>query len=1032
MEPGRLARRAPPDPYPSLAMRNSSSTPIARRVPSSRGRCMFVLLVALLAFAAGADAQEGTVAGTVVKAGTLTPVEGAQVQVQGTSIGAATDAAGRFRITGLSGDQVTLEIRRVSFQRVTQSVRVGDLAVRVVLNEAPVELDAVVVTGTAIGERRRAIGNAVATIDAAQELERSAAPNLGTLLQSRAPGVIVVPNTGRIGAGPTIWIRGRSTLSLSNEPIVYIDGVRVNNAVNQGPPGAGAGAFGAQNSEIASRLNDISPEDIESIEIIKGPAAATIYGTEAANGVIQIITKKGIAGQARWTARMEQGAQWFRDPEGRIPVNYSRDTVSGSPTFGQIVPWNPIQQERDRGTPIFHTGRTQSYQVALSGGRELLTYYLSGTYNDEEGIEPNNSGQNFSGHASLNVSPSSKVDIATSLHFLRSTAHLGADAGLSSMLGIALGHPMVNPTRRGFAFAPPEVPQQLYDNAQDINRFTGGATVSHRPASWFAHRLTFGLDYTADDSRALERYAPPELRPFVVAFAGAAGADGRIAQTLRNHSYITGDYSSTATFALTPSLSSASSIGGQFLRKQLKSSGLSGTQFPAPGVETVSGTTVVGTPTQSLTVNTTVGVYGQQQFGWNDRLFLTAGLRVDNNSAFGDEFDWVTYPKVGASWVISEESFWGGGLRTIINALKLRAAYGESGQQPNAFVALRTVVNAPRANGTPGVTPGSLGNPDLKPERGKEFEVGFEAGLLDRLSLDFTYYTKRTEDAILTRSLAPSGGFAGDQTVNIGETSNRGVELQAQFRAITLERFSWEIGGNISTNKDRIEDMGEIPSGAATLRNVEGYPIQGFWTKRIASATRNPDNSIDTASIRCVAGPSGGTPVRCNQALPVFIGTQTPKVTGAVTNTFSIGSRLTLYGLVDFKRGHKILNANDANRCAATIKVCEAQHFPERYSTAYLAAIAPSSATAGVLEPFIEDASFVKLREISASYRLPELWVSRAGVSSATLTIAGRNLATWADYAGIDPEVRYQGTVPQDQGLVPALTQFVVSLNLGF
>ena len=1011
-------------------MRPLSSTPTPIAASAANLRCRAALcLIALTALAplAPARAQQGTVAGAVVKAGTLTPIEGARVQVQGTTLGAATDAAGRFRITGLSGEQVTLEVRRLSFQAATQIARVGDLAVRIVLTEAAVELDQVVVTGTGIGERRRSLGNTVATIDAAQELERSAAPNLGTLLQSRAPGVIIAPNSGRVGSGPTVWIRGRSSLSLSNEPIVYIDGIRVNNAVNQG---AAASTLGAQNAQVASRLNDIAPEDIQDIEIIKGPAAATIYGTEASNGVIQIITKKGAAGQARWTARIEQGAQWFRDAEGRITTNYARNTA------GEIVPWNPIQQEKDRGTPVFSTGQTQTYHVALSGGRDQLTYYLSGTYNDDEGIEPNNFGKTFTAHANVNTAPSDKIDVGASLHFVRNNLHLGADGGVSPLLGMSIGHPLVFPNNRGFGFAPPEVPQQLYDNAQDINRFTGGTTLSHRPASWFAHRLTLGLDYTSDDSRALERYASPELRPFVTALAGAAAADGRITQTLRNHSYITGDYSGTATFAITSALSSATSIGGQWVRKQLKNSTLSGQRFPAPGVETVSGTTVAGTPTQELIVNTTMGVYGQQQFGWNDRLFLTAGVRVDNNSAFGEDLDWVTYPKVSAAWVISEESFWGSSLGNIVNTLKLRTAYGQSGQQPNAFVALRTVVNAPRANGLPGVTPGSLGNPDLKPERGTEWEAGFEAALFDRLSLDFTYYTRRTKDAILTRQLAPSGGFAGDQTVNIGETSNSGVELQAHFRAITLERFAWEIGGTISTNKDRIEDMGGVPTGAGSLRNVEGYPILAWWTKRIASATRNPDGTVDTASIRCVAGPSGGTPVRCAQALPIFVGTQTPKVLGNVTNTFSIGQRLTLYGMVDFKRGHKILNANAANACA--FNVCEARHFPERYSTEYLAGIAPSSTTAGVLDQFIQDGSFVKLREISASYRLPEQWVSRAGIATATLTVAGRNLATWTDFTGPDPEVRYtgipptQGSVPQDQALLPALTQFVVSLNLGF
>jgi TonB-linked SusC/RagA family outer membrane protein len=965
----------------------------------------------------------GVVTGRVIDVRTSAPVAGASVEVDGSRIATATGDDGRYRLTNVPAGQRVIIVRRLGYAASRQSVTVTDdqqTTADFSLQAAAIALDQVVVTGTAGGEQRRSIGNSVATIDASQELERSAAPNLGTLLQSRAAGVIVTPNTGRVGAGPTIQIRGRSSLSLSSEPIVYVDGVRVNNATGQGPSGANAASFGAQNSQVASRLNDINPDDIETIEIIKGPAAATIYGTEAANGVIQIITKRGRSGGNQWTAKTEQGAVWFRDAEGRIPVNYQRDPA------GAIVAWNPIKQEEDRGTPIFRTGRTQSYTAALSGGREQSTYYASGTYNDDEGIEPNNSGTMFSGRGNLSVIASSKIDIQTSLGYFRATNHLGADNGLSAMLGAALGHPLQNPASRGFAFAPPEVPQQLYDNAQDINRFTGSATLNHRPIGWFAHRLLVGIDYTSDDSRALEKYAGPDLRPFFTAgLGGQATADGRIGQTLRNNSFITGDYSGTATFNLTPAISSASSIGGQFVRRQLKSSSLGGIQFPAPGVETVSGTTTKGTPSQSLTVNTTVGGYAQQRFGWNDRLFVTGAVRVDNNSAFGEDFKWVTYPKVSATWVMSEEPFWN--WSGVVDAFKLRAAYGQSGQQPNAFVALRTVTNSPRANGTAGVTPGSLGNPDLKPERGTEVEAGFEAGLFNRLSLDFTFYTRRTKDAILSQQIAPSSGFAGTQTVNIGETSNRGFELQANLNALTLDNFAWDIGANVSTNKDRVEDRGGLSPGTGLTRDAEGYPIGGLWTKTIASATRNPDNTV--TNILCNNGPpTNGPPVACAAALATFVGTPTPKVLGAVTNTFTIAKRLSIHTMVDFKRGHKLLNANDANRCA--LNLCEARFFPESYSTEYLAAIIPAN-VATVQQPFIQDASFVKLREVSATYQLPEAWVRRARVARTSFTLAGRNLATWSDYNGMDPEVRGPAG-PVDQGLLPPLTQFLASLTIAF
>lgn len=245
----------------------------------------------------------GTIVGRVTDRRSGVGLAETVIQVVGFRLGATTDGDGRYRIANFPAGSHVVIARRIGYESDRQTVTVVDgqeTTADFTLEAAVVALDEVVVTGAAGGEQRRSIGNAVSTIDADLELQRSAAPNLTSLIQSRAPGVIITPSTGRIGAGPTIQIRGRSSLSLGAEPIINVDGVRVNNATDQGP--TGAGGFSAQNSEVASRLNDINPEDIESIEIIKGPAAATIYGTEASNGVIQIITKRG-AGRPRWTAK---------------------------------------------------------------------------------------------------------------------------------------------------------------------------------------------------------------------------------------------------------------------------------------------------------------------------------------------------------------------------------------------------------------------------------------------------------------------------------------------------------------------------------------------------------------------------------------------------------------------------------------------------------------------------------------------------------------------------------------------------------
>ncbi len=997
--------------------------------PSSWWRVALLCLVgatSLPAFStASAQAASGTIAGRVTDERSGVPVVGSVITVNGTRLGATTDGDGRYRIQGVAPGTQLLVARRIGYVADSLSVNVSanqEVRADFKLLSAAFSLEQIVVTGTPGGEQRRSLGNAVGTIDVTTALEKSAAPNLTSILSSRANGAIITPGSGRLGAGPTIQIRGRSSLSLSSEPIIYVDGVRVNNAVNQGPTGA-AGAFGAQNSQVSSRLNDINPDDIASIEIIRGPAAATIYGTEAANGVIQIITKKGAGGAARWTASVGQGIQSFRDPEGRIPTNYFRNGA------GEVVGWNGYQQEADSGRAYFHTGNTQSYNLGVSGGlTDQFTYYVSGTYDREKGIEPNNFGRSFSGRANLAFTPSDKLDIQSNMGYVRSSTHLGVDAGLGTMYNTLYGHPLAFGTAtRGFALTPPEVTQRLFDNSSDINRFTGGITANHRPSDWFTQRLTVGIDFTADDSRALERFAPPDLAPYLV---GLGATRGRIYQNLRNNSYITGDYAATGKIDVGAGISSSSSVGVNFIKKYLNTSGLGAVGFPAPGLETVSSATDPPSVSQSQIINTTLGVWGQQQFGWNDRRFITAALRVDNNSAFGNDFQWVSYPKLSASWVLSEEPFWGD-LSQTVNSLKLRTAYGQSGQQPDAFAALRTFVAAGRGNGAAGVTPGSFGNDALRPERGTEFEVGFETEILHRLSFDFTYFNKRTRDAILLQPTAPSGGFPGSRPVNIGETKNHGMEMQANLQVLARENVAWELTGQVATNKDEVVSLGDLPFAGTTFRrSVVGYPIGGMWSKRVVSADRDPVTSA-ISNVLCDGGP-GNAPVACGAAPEVFIGTPTPKVTGAVSSTVTLFDRLSVYGLLDIKRGHKLLNANETNRCGALLPLCDANYNPAGYETNYLASLSRLSGGPAVIQgAFMQDASFVRLAEVSVTYQLPSRFVSGIGASGGRLSVAGRNLHLWTDYGGLDPESRY-GANGIDQAIIPPLQRFVATLNLTF
>ena len=974
--------------------------------------------------------QEATtvVSGVVTDSRSKQPVAGASVTINGTRLGAITGADGKYRIAlAPVGDQV-VQVRRLGYtsQRRAATLTNAPLTIDVALELAATSLDQVVVTATAGGELRRSIGNSVATINADDAISKSSAQNISTLIGARAPGVIIAATTGRIGAGPAIQIRGRNSIGLDNSPLLFVDGVRVNNSTSAGPVGV-AGRLGGQNSNIGGRLNDISPEDIESIEIIKGPAAATIYGTEAANGVIQIITKRGIAsGRQQLSLVVEQGSIQFLNAAGRIPTNYAKDAS------GTIVAWNGVQSEKDRGTPIYKNGQTRKYIGSLNGGREGLAYYVSGTYQNDNGVEPNNALRQAGFRANINAQPTSSVDVATSLSYVSLSAHLGADVGLSPLIGAVIGHPVLFPNARGFfPNNSPEIPQTLFDNAQSVWRFLGSTSITHRPTSWLTQRVLVGVDETGDDSRAIEHFTSD---PAKVALMGAVAASGSIGQTLRHNRIISSEYSATARTRLMSGLSAASSLGGQFYRTELNASFLGGVGFPGVGVETVNAASTPSTSTQNQTLNTTIGAYGQEQLSWNDRLYLTGALRVDNNSAFGSKLKWVTYPKVSLSWVTSQEPFWR--QNGLVNSLRLRGAFGQSGRQPAAFSALRTFSPTQGPGGTSAVTPNSIGNADLKPERGSEVELGFESKLFDRLDLDFTYFNKHTTDVIINQPTAPSTGFFVATPANLGRVDNQGIELLAQLQVLSRKNIAWDITGNIGTSKDVVKDLGGV--GGVVLNagqvNVVGGPIGGIYTRKVVSADRNATTNFAT-NVLCDGG-EGKPAIACASAPFLFIGTPTPRVTGSVANSLTLFKLFRVYALVDFKRGYRVFNSDESNRCqgAAGASLCRANYYPLEFDPVYLAEHVGGATAAGITDQYYQDGSFAKLREVSITYTLPAKLLH--GYQSASIILSGRDLRTFTKYAGIDPETSVANLatsfITNTQAVTPPLTRYIATINLKF
>ena len=735
------------------------------------------------------------------------------------------------------------------------------------------------------------------------------------------------------------------------------------------------------------------------------------------SGVIQIITKKGAANGAgpQFSLRSSYGTIYFRDAENRIPTNYMRNAE------GEIVAWNAVQQEKERGVPLFRNGTTQALHGSVMGGADRFRYYASASFEDEKGVEPNNYGRQFALHSNLDVALSDKVDIATSLNFTDLNNHLGTEDAVSAMLGATCGHILLHPTRRGFCLGyPPEISWELYDNTAKVSRFTTSGTVNYRMTDWLRHRVLVGVDYTSGDHRFLERFATPDLAQWLTPTQAA----GRIGQTLRLNRDITVDASSAATNALTSQLTSYLSAGVQVIRTQASISELGGNGFPAPGIDAITATATKITATGTDALNTTLGMYVQEKVGWNDRLFLTGALRIDNNSAFGEDLKWVTYPKADVTYVVSEEPFFAP-LTNIVNTLRVRAAYGESGRAPATFQALRTFTPVQGPGGTNAVTPGSQGNPNLRPERGKEWEVGFETALFDRVSLDVTYFSKKQVDLIQSQGVAPSSGFPGSIPVNIGRVDASGIEVQAGFDALRRRNFNWRVDANVSSDESWVYSVGDASTNTTDAGEYirANYPRGAVFTKRVVAAELNPTTGL-AINVMCDGGEDNDhAPMACAQAPTVYIGQTRPKYSGALSNTFTIMRDLRVYALLDFKSDYLRYNFDEQLRCTgeAGAKLCDINVNPQNYSPLEVAQTVPR--TQGLVEMYYQDGSFVKLREVALSYNIPQRYVPLANRASITLT--GRELGLWTKYTGYDPETR-------SQRVVPPLTRLTATLNVGF
>ncbi len=981
--------------------------PISRSNPKPRGGFLTsgAALLALALASVPASAQN-TITGTVIASSSQQPLGGVQVQIDGTDLGALTDNRGRFLILNAPSGTVTVRAIMIGYQEVSAEATAG-APVTIELHETAISMDEIVVTGVVGEQTARAVGNVVGQVDVAELEQLAPAADIQRMISATVPGVRVALSSGEVGTGGTTRIRGIASLSLGAQPLIYVDGVRVN-----GDEASGAlGGTGFRGNSQPSRLGDFNPDEIENIEIIKGPAAATLYGTEASNGVINIITKRGRTGAPRINVTMKQGANFYPDVYGMFPdVWYQCNGVSQTVdvderlkcTPGTVASFNVLEIDRDvYGNEWFQAGHVQSYGADVTGGSQEITYFVSADWDRDEGVVEYNWKNRMSGRANVRYTPSDELTLDFGLGAIRSTAQsASAQQPLPTAILWACPAPgceagdMSAPSRidgpyRGYIAYLPEAYEDEIEGFQHVDRTTFSLQLNHQPTGWFSQRAIVGGDFSGVRNSELYR-ATGNIGQFT--------PWGRKTIINLNTSYISLDYQANGILDWGDNLSLTTSGGVQYYQRRESSTLSHGETFPVEALETVS-SGAEKRAEEDFVENKTFGVFVQEQIAWGNRLFLTGAVRGDDNSAFGKNFDFVVYPKLSASYVLSDEAFFQNAFAGV-NTMKLRAAWGKAGKQPDVFDAIQTYTPTVGPAGASVLTPENIGNPDLKPEVGTELEVGFDVGLMgDLIGLEFTAYTQTTNDALVRVPVIPSKGFPGVQFRNIGEIRNKGIEVAVNGAVYSSGSLSIDLGATFSTFDNEVTDLGGQPpivqSSSSLNRqfHVEGFPLGAMFYKRVVNATLDGSSGRNVATnLMCEGGETigdsnfswgDGSVVPCDGAPEVYWGQPIPNIEAGLYASVRVGQNLTLYGLVDYVGGHHMSLGDVSAQHRFFINSRAILERTDPILLGYEALGAEGLAQSGVV-----DGSFMKLRTISASYTLPTsmaemMWASRVSLTTS-------------------------------------------------
>jgi TonB-dependent SusC/RagA subfamily outer membrane receptor len=924
--------------------------------------------------------------GTVSDKASGTGIPGASIVIkERQGAGTTADSDGKFNIVLHSGE--TLVVKMIgynTFQRHFAKVQEGQ-QVDIKL-EAGVILDEVMVTASLANSRsKRAIGTNVDHINAADIVAKSNPSSLADLVNGRISGAQVYNTNGKVGMPIRFDIRSAATFSMERDPLIFIDGVRYNNNNT---------ADVNSSQEAMSALNDLPMNDIASIDVIKGPAAAASYGAEAANGVVIIQTKRGLTGQ--------KGIS--------INAKYTGGFSELANKYDQYVNNKSLNDFFDRGV------QNQFYANLSAQLDQSNSLFFSANSNRTSGTIPGNQDNRQTFRAGYDLSRG-RFKLAFTAGYVKGKLSIPQSA---SGRDDAIWNLMRDQTPWPFLT---EETWRAIEKSYKNDRFTGSLKLNYTFPFEIKMESLVGLDLNYIDGL---NYLP-------YGYLQGNNSTGAKQISDRRNQNMNWDVKLSRSFALDTKWKLDLSLLSQLSQATERVNGISVRNFAVPGISNISSAAEILGTTDTDFEKRTHGIYGEAFLSYNNQLFINAGLRRDVSNMIGRNIASIWYPTVSVAYNVKPFDF----LQGKIDEWKIRAAYGESGRLPYPNDAQTAYLVENSSFGTL-VRPLRKGNPDIKPERTGEFEIGTDISFAKQ-RLSFTYYQQNTRDAIVYTTLLPSLGWpsslSGDYPENVGKIRGKGIEVTYNSRIFTSsnQKSSLDLFVIFNNQSNKV-----INSGGRDIINTvnlirEGLPAFSFYTGVSEGAVFN----------------SGGVYTGAKESTPQVLGKPFPTYNGSFGFNLQLISNLRLQSLFTYSQGAKVYNISNRNvasqgtnfKASEDLKALLATQTPG--AADYIATANELSKYAGPRGNFIEKADFIRLSNLTISYDLGS-WAKKQtnGVlKNCTVSLTGNNLWLTTNYGGIEPQIDSQGGSKRSRGIsylssdwtaVPAPRTYAFSLNIGF